>query len=138
MIEFNYHTDFSLSNEEGLTSWIEEVVSKLGFHTGDIEYNLVNDDDLYELNLEYLNHDTLTDIISFDYSVGDFIHGEIFISLDRVRENALEFNVDFLDELHRVMIHGILHYCGINDESEEEAAEMRLKENWALGLLKGE
>lgn len=138
MIEFNYHTDFSLTNEIELTSWIENIISKLGFRMGDIEYNFVHDDELYELNVEYLNHDTLTDIISFDYSLGDFVHGEIFISLDRVRENAFEFGVDFLDELHRVMIHGILHYCGINDETEEEAAAMRLKENWALNLLKVE
>lgn len=138
MIEFYYHTDFSLTNEIELTSWIENIISKLGFRMGDIEYNFVDDDELYELNVEYLNHDTLTDIISFDYSLGDFVHGEIFISLDRVRENAFEFGVDFLDELHRVMIHGILHYCGINDETEEEAASMRLKENWALNLLKVE
>lgn len=138
MIEFNYHTDFSLTNEIELIFWIENIISKFGFRMGDIEYNFVHDDELYELNVEYLNHDTLTDIISFDYSVGDFVHGEIFISLDRVRENALEFGVDFLHELHRVMIHGILHYCGINDETEEEAAAMRLKENWALNLLKVE
>lgn len=138
MIEFDYTTDFKLGNEEKLSTWIKSVIQKLGFQTGEILYHFVDDVSLHQLNVEFLNHDTFTDILSFDYSLGKEIHGEIFISVDRVRENAQEYKVDFKNELHRVMIHGILHYCGIKDESEKEASEMRGKEDWALSILKGE
>lgn len=138
MIEFDYTTDFKLENEEKLSTWIQSVIQKLGFQTGEILYHFVDDASLHKLNVEFLNHDTLTDILSFDYSLGKEIHGEIFISTDRVRENAQEYKVEFSDEIHRVMIHGILHYCGIKDGSEKEASEMREKEDWALSFLKGE
>ena len=85
-----------------------------------------------KLNVDFLNHDTLTDIISFDYSVGKELHGDIYISVDRVKENALEFNVSFEDELARVIIHGILHYCGYKDKSDDDEKLMRSKENYYL------
>lgn len=135
MIEFEFNTEFELLHQDKLTAWIETVVEQLGFELGDIMYQFCDDDQVHQLNVEFLNHDTLTDILSFDYSIGKQIHGEIFISVDRVRDNAQIFNVTFEDELHRVMIHGILHYCGIRDESEIEALEMREKEDWALSLL---
>lgn len=135
MIEFEFNTEFELLHQDKLTAWIETVVEQLGFELGDIMYQFCDDDQVHQLNVEFLNHDTLTDILSFDYSIGKQIHGEIFISVDRVRDNAQIFNVTFEEELHRVMIHGILHYCGIRDESEIEALEMREKEDWALSLL---
>ena len=91
-----------------------------------------DDEFLLDINKEFLHHDTLTDIISFDYSLGKQIHGEIYISVERVAENAINFETEFLDELHRVIIHGILHYCGYKDKTETSAKEMRLKENEAL------
>ena len=87
-------------------------------------------------NIEFLNHDTLTDIISFDYTMGKLISGDIFISIDRVIENAKTFNTDFNDELNRVMIHGILHYCGYKDKTDEDKSLMRSKEDYYLSLRK--
>jgi rRNA maturation RNase YbeY len=88
-----------------------------------------------ELNQEYLRHDTLTDIISFDYSIGNELHGDVFISLERVRENADEFNVSFLEELKRVMAHGILHYCGYKDKNEKDEFIMRQKEEEKMAMF---
>jgi probable rRNA maturation factor len=90
---------------------------------------------LLEINQQYLDHDTLTDIISFDYSVGKELHGDIFISIDRVRENAVEFNVSFEDELNRVMVHGVLHYCGFKDKTEEDEKAMRIKEDEKIKMF---
>lgn len=135
MINFNYETDFKLNNEKGTASWIASVVVKESCKEGDINYIFCDDKYLHKLNLEFLKHDTLTDIISFDYSVGKELHGDIFISIDRVKENAEKFNVDFVEELHRVIIHGILHYCGYKDKTESDKKEMRNKENTYLSLL---
>jgi rRNA maturation RNase YbeY len=85
--------------------------------------------------VEFLNHDTLTDIISFDYSVGKIVQGDIFISIERVAENAQDFNVSLSEELHRVMVHGVLHYCGYKDKSESETKVMREKEEYYLKQL---
>jgi rRNA maturation RNase YbeY len=90
---------------------------------------------LLTLNQEYLNHDTLTDIISFDYSIGTELHGDIFISVERVKDNALDFKVDFLEELKRVLVHGVLHYCGYKDKSESEELLMRSKEDEKIQLF---
>lgn len=132
MIQFNYETDFKLTNEDQLANWISNVIKSEGFKEEDINYIFCDDDYLFKLNLEFLKHDTLTDIISFDYSVGKIIQGDIFISIERVTDNAKDFNVAFLDELHRVMVHGILHYCGYKDKTEEEERMMRSKENHYL------
>ncbi len=112
MISFNYETDFLLEQESAYEQWISEVISSEGKKEGDINYVFCDDAYLLSLNQEYLSHDTLTDIISFDYSVGNELHGDIFISVERVRENAEEFKVSFDNELLRVMSHGVLHYCG--------------------------
>jgi probable rRNA maturation factor len=135
MIQFNYETDFLIENEERLATWISEVISSEGFKEDEINYIFCDDEYLFKLNVEFLDHDTLTDIISFDYSIGKIIQGDIFISIERVRENASDFNVSFLDELHRVMVHGVLHYCGYKDKSDGEEKLMREKENHYLNAL---
>lgn len=132
MIEFCFESEFDLANQDRLRRWISDVILSEGFEVGEITYVFCSDDYLHKLNMKFLNHDTLTDIISFDYCLGKQINGEIFISIDRVAENASEFQVDFNTELHRVMIHGILHYCGYNDTTEDEVAEMRRMEDSAL------
>lgn len=128
MIYYNYESDFQLVDDLVYTKWIEEIVSSEDFELGDISYIFCDDDYLHKINVQYLDHDTLTDIISFDYSEGDIIAGDIFISVQRVEENAKDFGVTFEQELLRVMAHGILHYCGYGDKTEEEASLMRQKE----------
>lgn len=135
MITFNYETDFTLSDENKITHWLIECVEKEGFELGEINYIFCDDNYLHKINVEFLNHDTLTDIISFDYTLGKLISGDIFISIDRVAENAKEFNVTFDEELHRVIIHGVLHYMKYKDKTEEEKTLMRNKENECLKLL---
>ncbi len=133
MISFNYEFDFNLADEGQISQWIALVIKSEGFKEGDINYIFCDDDYLYKLNVEFLNHDALTDIISFDYKVGKELHGDIFISVDRVNENAEEFNVKFEDELSRVMVHGILHFCNYSDKTKEDKKLMREKENFYLG-----
>lgn len=135
MIEFNFETDFKLDNDTLLNEWISNVITSEGFEVGEVYYIFCDDEFLHKLNVEFLNHDTLTDVISFDYRMGNQINGEIFISVERVQDNAKDFNNSFEDELHRVMIHGILHFCGYKDKTDEEEALMRYKENEALSLL---
>ncbi|MEJ6675716.1 MAG: rRNA maturation RNase YbeY, partial [Polaribacter sp.] len=102
------------------------------FEEGEVSYIFCDDEYLHKLNLEFLEHDTLTDIISFDNSLGNQINGDIFISVERVKENANSFNASFENELHRVIIHGILHYCGYKDKTKKDADLMRSKEDAAL------
>lgn len=135
MIQFNYETDFNLSNEEVLKQWIGNCITSCEFTEGEINYIFCDDAYLLKLNVEFLEHDTFTDIISFDYTLGKLISGDIFISIERVRENALEFNQTFDSELNRVLIHGILHYAGLKDKSEVEKINMRAEENRCLNLL---
>lgn len=135
MILFNYETQFSLDNEVELKSWIEDLINSKKFSLGEINYIFCDDNYLHKLNVEFLNHDTLTDVISFDNTVGNLINGDIFISVERVKENAIDFNVPFSNELHRVMIHGILHFLGFKDKSVSEINEMRTEENKALTIL---
>lgn len=130
MITYNYQTEFVVENEEQTSQWIAQVMEAEGFREGDISYVFCDDEFLLKLNIEFLDHDTLTDIISFDYTIGKQIHGEIYISVERVQENAKDFGVDFQSELRRVMVHGILHYCGYKDKSKADQATMRVKENY--------
>ena len=136
MISFNYETDFQLSNEAKISSWITKIIEHHNCKQDEISYVFCDDEYLHRLNVQYLNHDTLTDIISFDYSMGKTISGDIFISVERVEDNAKDFEVDFNTELHRVIIHGILHYCGFKDKTEDDAKLMRAKEDEALLMLK--
>jgi rRNA maturation RNase YbeY len=135
MITFNYETSFQLIDEIRLENWIEKVISEKGFELGEINYIFCDDAYLLKLNIEFLKHDTLTDIISFDNSLGKLVNGDIFISVERIKENANDFKVSFDDELHRVMIHGVLHYMGFKDKSDDEKQEMRSQENQALLVL---
>lgn len=135
MISFNYETDFELSSESDYVSWIQNVIASENKEEGDINYIFCDDEYLHKINVEYLNHDTLTDIISFDYSEGNFLHGDIFISVERVADNAKEFNVSFENELKRVMAHGVLHYCGYKDKSEQDELLMRQKEDEKIKMF---
>ncbi|WP_299363692.1 rRNA maturation RNase YbeY [Winogradskyella sp.] len=132
MISFNYETNFELDKPENISSWISDVIVEENSVEGDINYIFCSDEYLHRINVEFLNHDTYTDIISFDYSVGKELHGDIFISVDRVRENASEYQVEFEDELARVIVHGILHFCGYKDKSDDDAMLMRNKEDFYL------
>jgi len=135
MIEFNFETNFELNNESNLQKWISGIIISEGFELGEIVYIFCNDEYLHKLNVEFLDHDTLTDVISFDYSLGKQINGEIYISVERVADNAKDFKTNFENELHRVMIHGILHFCGYKDKSELDEQTMRDKEDESLETL---
>jgi probable rRNA maturation factor len=135
MISFNYEVDFQLHSEVQVNKWLSEVIKSESFKEGEINYVFCDDEYLLKLNVEFLKHDTLTDILSFDYSFGKELHGDIFISIERVKENAEDFNVGFETELKRVMVHGVLHYCGYKDKSEEEERVMREKENHYINLF---
>lgn len=135
MISFNYELDFKLEDETSYSDWLSKVISSETKKEGEINYIFCDDDYLLEINQQYLDHDTFTDIISFDYSIGNELHGDIFISIERVRENAVDFNVDFVDELKRVLVHGVLHYCGYKDKSEEDEKLMRQKEEEKMKMF---
>jgi probable rRNA maturation factor len=135
MINFNYETDFQLTNPKKKADWVSSIIKHESCREGEINYVFCSDDYLYKINVDFLNHDTFTDIISFDYTVGKELHGDIYISVDRVKENALKYSVSFNDELARVMAHGVLHYCGYNDKSEEDVRLMRSKEDFYLAML---
>ena len=135
MIYYNYETNFKLDNESILSDWIENVVTTYEFTIGEINYIFCDDTYLLALNKKFLSHDTLTDIISFDDTVGKLVSGDVFISIDRVRENAFGYEVSFEEELYRVMIHGILHYLGFKDKTDKEKSQMRIAENNAICLL---
>jgi probable rRNA maturation factor len=135
MITFNYETNFKLENQESLENWIQKVILDHDCEEGEVNYIFCDDIYLHKLNVEFLQHDTLTDIISFDNSVGKLINGDVFISVERVADNAKDFKVSFQEELQRVMIHGVLHYLGFKDKTEEDQKEMTLQENKALFIL---
>lgn len=135
MISFNYETNFCLDSEDQLIKWIIDTITAEKFKLGEIQYVFCDDNYLLKLNQEFLKHDTLTDIISFDYSVGKIIHGEIFISVERVKENAKAFQVLFKEELFRVIIHGVLHYCGYKDKTTNDSQIMTDKENYYLNKI---
>jgi len=136
MINFNYEVDFELKNKEKLSDWISELIISEGFTEGELNYTFCNDKGLLVLNKKYLNHNTLTDVITFDYTIGKQMHGDIFISTDRVAENAEIYRVSFSEELRRVMAHGILHICGYKDKLEEDIKVMRDKEEYYLNKFK--
>jgi len=132
-----YHSecDFQLQNETSISKWLIAAVVNENKTIGEINYIFCEDDYLLKKNQEYLNHDTLTDIITFDYSEENKLSADIFISVERVKENALIFAVPFEQELKRVIIHGILHLIGYKDKSEEEAKIMRNKEDFYLSKI---
>jgi probable rRNA maturation factor len=125
--------DFELPDAEAVIGWINRVAEGEDKRIGAVSYIFCSDTYLIELNQEYLKHDTLTDIITFPYSKSP-IEGDIFISVDRVRDNAQDFGTPFEQELRRVIIHGVLHLCGYGDKTKAEAAKMRQKEDAALAI----
>ncbi|MEI2673377.1 MAG: rRNA maturation RNase YbeY [Chitinophagaceae bacterium] len=131
----NKKTRFKLKEKERIASWVERVVLMYHKFPGDIQYIFCDDTFLAEMNQQYLQHDTLTDIITFNYNSGHYISGDIFISIDRIKENAATYKTTIEDELHRVMIYGILHLCGLNDKSPKDKKLMQEKENEALEIL---
>lgn len=135
MISFNYESDFILEQEPVYASWIETIILSENKTLGEISYIFCNDEYLHNINMQYLNHDTLTDIISFDYTEGDVISGDIFVSIERVKDNAIDFKVTFEEELKRVLAHGVLHYCGYKDKTDADATLMRTKENEKIKLF---
>lgn len=137
--EINYHTeeiDLSLNNEEDISTWIKSAIQQEGHHLGILNFIFCSDPYLHKINIEYLNHDTLTDVITFPYSETQ-VEGDIFISIDRIKDNAESFNVSFEQELNRVMIHGVLHLMGYTDKTLADKKKMTQKENLYLGLLYG-
>lgn len=118
-----------------VSAWIKKVAASHGKKVGEIAYIFCNDDKILEVNREYLQHDYYTDIITFDYTEGDIISGDLFISVDTVLSNSKQLGVQYEQELFRVIIHGILHLCGINDKGEGEREIMEREENTALSLI---
>ena len=135
IINFYSENNFVLEGEEVYRKWIELVIFSEGKRLGEVSYIFCDDDYLLDINQRFLNHDTFTDIISFDDSLGNLLNGDIYISTERVSENAHEYNEDFETELKRVLIHGILHYCGYKDKSEEDSALMRKKESEKIKMF---
>lgn len=121
-----------------LRSWIEEVARGYGRKVGELCYQFCGDGRILQTNQDFLDHDYYTDIITFDESEGDRIAGDMLISLDTVRSNAEQLGTDYAEELHRVIIHGVLHLCGLNDKTDEDEERMRQAEEAALSLLREE
>ncbi len=137
MISFDSNYDgFDLENKSIFQTWLKDVITQEGKTPGDIHYIFLSDSGLLEINKQFLNHHDYTDIITFPLSESEqIIRGEIYISLDRVKENASLNNVNFSQEIARVLVHGVLHMLGYNDHTKEEKNEMRSKEDYYLNLL---
>ena len=136
MIQFNFETRFKFTSKTAYKNWIKTIINNEHLKTGEINYIFCDDADLLIINQQYLKHEELTDIITFDYREGKTISGDIFISIERVKENAQIFNVSFHDEFLRVLSHGIFHLCGYKDKTKNTASIMRRKENGAIMLFK--
>ena len=128
-------SEFGLRDAEDLVAWIERIAAVHEYRIAQLTFIFCSDDYLHKLNLEYLHHDTLTDIITFDNADdADVLEGDIFISVDRVADNAKDLTISFRDELHRVMIHGVLHLLGYHDKDLLSQTAMRRKEDYCLSL----
>lgn len=134
-INFFSENNFSLKDEDLFQNWLFRLAESENKNIGEINYIFCDDDYLLEINKQYLDHDTFTDIISFDSTVGNSLSGDIFISTQRVKENAADFNVNFIEELKRVVAHGILHLCGYKDKTESESELMRRKEDEKIKMF---
>lgn len=134
MIEFSSQNEFVLDNEERIEKWLKAIALKESYGIDSLGYVFCCDDFLLDINKKFLDHDTLTDIVTFDYTEGKILNGEIYISTDRVAENAEQFEVSFNTELLRVISHGLLHMCGYGDKTDEEKNNMRAKEDECLIL----
>ena len=129
-------TKFPKIKRREISKWIKNVASTYSKRVGEISYIFCSDEEILRINRQYLNHDYYTDIITFDYSEGDIISGDLFISLDTVKSNSENYLVDYQQEMYRVIIHGILHLCGLKDKTPEDEKKMRDNEDKALSLLK--
>jgi len=127
--------EFEPINFDHAKAWLKETIEREECQLRSLNFIFCSDEYLHKLNVDYLDHDTLTDVITFPYAQPPIVEGDIFISIDRIKENATIFDVSFQKELHRVMVHGVLHLCGYGDKSNEEAKLMRSKEDEALSLL---
>jgi rRNA maturation RNase YbeY len=134
MVRFFFENKFTLKNRRAIKQWLDQVAKNEKKSIEGVNYIFCDDDYLLEKNIKYLKHNTLTDIISFDYSQGDALLGDVFISTERVAENAVTLGVEQIKELHRVMVHGLLHYCGYKDKTLKEKELMRMKEDYYLSL----
>ncbi len=135
MIQYYYEdTDFIFKNKTLNSKWLRLVAESEIRRIGDVSIIFCSDNYILDVNQRYLQHDYFTDIITFDYCEGARLSGDLFISVDSVRENSLEYGTEFRDELNRVIVHGILHLIGYDDHTEEEIAEMRKKEDYYLSL----
>ena len=135
MINFFSENNFELEDNAVYEKWLQQVIISEEKKEGDINYIFCDDEYLHEINVKYLNHDDYTDIISFDNAVGNILHGDIFISTERVTENAEKFQVSFQKELKRVIAHGLLHFCGYKDKTDDEAQLMREKEDEKIKMF---
>lgn len=136
-LSISFHSedvDFQLENEQQIIDWIKNTIQQEAKSATEISYIFCSDEYLYQMNLAYLNHDTYTDIITFDYTENSVVSGDIFISIDRVKENAIKFKTTFKNELSRVIIHGVLHLLGYKDKTPEQKQVMRSKEDFYLTL----
>ena len=132
MIKFFSNTSFQLANKDGISLWLLEVINNEEKTLKEISFNFCNDSELLKVNKEFLNHDTLTDIITFDYSDPTGLCGEVLISTERVKENSVKFSQSFDAELKRVMVHGVLHLCGFKDKTNADKLMMTTKEDFYL------
>ncbi|OWW26795.1 rRNA maturation RNase YbeY [Zobellia sp. OII3] len=135
MIDFHFNTDFSLENPEKYSRWLEQLIESEQGSLEQLDYIFCSDEELLDMNQKYLSHDTYTDILTFDYTEDKAIAGDIFISVDRVRDNAQDLNTEFEEELRRVMAHGVLHLFGYKDKTDEEASLMRTKEEEKMAMF---
>lgn len=135
MITFNYENDFTLLQEQTYDEWVGAIIKSESKSLGEINYIFCDDDYLLDINIKHLNHDYYTDIITFNYCEGDLISGDLFISTDRVKDNAQTYQVSFEEELLRVMSHGVLHLIGYNDKAEAEELIMRKKEDEKIKMF---
>jgi probable rRNA maturation factor len=130
IVFFNEDIDFKFQGKNNFKSWLKKVSEKEGFKINNLNYIFCSDEYLYKINLEYLDHDTYTDIITFDNSEEEsIVEGDIFISIERIKENSFTLNTVFEEEFKRVIVHGLLHLCGYDDHSHEDKAEMRRLES---------
>jgi len=131
---FNEGVSTTIKQKILLRKWIEQSIQAEDFNTGNINFILCSDQYLHEMNVKYLDHDTLTDVITFDYSEGKTISGDIFLGVETIEDNSNTFSREFVDELHRVIIHGVLHLCKYNDKTKNEKEIMTKMENTYLSL----
>jgi len=132
MINYQYIENETLSNSNQISFWLNNVIKEEGKEIGEIVYVFCKDDYLLQKNIQFLNHNNLTDVITFNYCKGETINGDVLISTERVKENSKTYRTNYLTELQRVMVHGLLHLLGYNDKNEREVKTMQEKENYYL------